>query len=101
MTIRTSNASTCHAHLVYAQYSLCGYIGDLTSARKLEMSSQVRPHTPKEVEWVKAAVKMVQNIFISFRDKETRDLSPRFPGPISATRQFLPGITPGCRLSST
>ena len=25
------NASTCHAHLVFAQYSLCGYVGDLTA----------------------------------------------------------------------
>jgi hypothetical protein len=39
--------------------TLTSDIGDLTSARKLEMSSQVRPHTPKEVKWVKAAVKML------------------------------------------
>ena len=31
MTIRTTNASTCHAHLVFCQYSLCGYVGDLTA----------------------------------------------------------------------
>jgi hypothetical protein len=39
--------------------TLTSDIGDLTSARKLEMSSHVRPHTPKEVEWVKAVVKML------------------------------------------
>ena len=39
--------------------TLTSDIGDLTSARKLEKSSQVRPHTEKEVAWVKAAVKML------------------------------------------
>ena len=31
MTIRTTKASTCHAALVFTQYALCGYVGDLTA----------------------------------------------------------------------
>lgn len=37
--------------------TLTSDVGDLVSARKLEKTSQVRPHTAKEVAWVKAAVK--------------------------------------------
>jgi hypothetical protein len=39
--------------------TLTSDVGDLTSARKLEKTSQVRPHTEKEVAWIKAAVKML------------------------------------------
>lgn len=39
--------------------TLTSDVGDLESARKLEKTSQVRPHTEKEVAWVKAAVKML------------------------------------------
>ena len=39
--------------------TLTSDIGDLNSARKLEKTSQVRPHTVKEVMWIKAAVKML------------------------------------------
>jgi hypothetical protein len=37
--------------------TLTSDVGDLTTARKLESTSQVRAHTAKEVEWIKAAVK--------------------------------------------
>ncbi|QEH35206.1 hypothetical protein OJF2_37530 [Aquisphaera giovannonii] len=37
--------------------TLTSDVGDLTTARKLESSSQVRSHTAKEVDWIKAAVK--------------------------------------------
>lgn len=39
--------------------TLTSDVGDLSSARKLEKSSQVRPHTEKEVAWVRAAVKVL------------------------------------------
>ncbi len=37
--------------------TLTSDVGDLNTARKLEASSQVRSHTAKEVEWIRAAVK--------------------------------------------
>lgn len=37
--------------------TLTSDVGDLVTARKLESASQVRPHTDKEVTWIRAAVK--------------------------------------------
>jgi hypothetical protein len=65
--------------------TLTSDVGDLTTARKLESCSQVRSHTVKEVEWIKAAVKAL------IRRKAEYDHDPAATLP-ELTLSDLPGL---------